>query len=196
MITFDDAYDALTKLSGYQPSLTPAPSDIVADAWCEHFEDFPGVTRQDLLMAVKEYGRVTRERQVQPADISSIARKYGRDRIEQSALDSPERLALEAVCDAKAADTVPSTAVAALEAGGSGGRTAAEIPEVVHAARTEAIGKFAFKPKVAKMPPEAIAQHQRRAAPPVPLPCPDCGVTAVPCNCDGGMAESADGTNR
>lgn len=103
MITEVDVIDTLTKCSGYDGSHTPAPSEIVVDAWMEHFALYPNVTRGDLLAAVREYFTTHHDQQVQPADISSIARQYSRDRCERSDLDSAERLAYEALWDSKAA---------------------------------------------------------------------------------------------
>lgn len=104
MITRNDIIDALTKSTGYDSAHTPQPSAIVIDAWVEHFEDFPALTRADLLMAVKDYHRQTHRENLQPADISTLARKYSRERFERSALDSPERIGHETLCDRKAAD--------------------------------------------------------------------------------------------
>lgn len=104
MLKENDVIDALIKCTGYDSQHTPRASEIVIDAWMEHFEEYPGVTREDLLQAVREYHRTSHDSQIQPAHLSQIARKYGRDRIEQSGADSDERRRLEAVANAKAAE--------------------------------------------------------------------------------------------
>lgn len=206
MVTLEDIGKALMRCSGYAPQITPQPSEAVAAAWMEHFSDYPGVTGEDLMKAVKEFFTQPRERQVQPADISAIARKYSRDRWERSDLDSEERLALEAVCNAKAAPDTSSAAVQALERGGGGGGLPAEDWKGRAALRgpqrLEEIRNFSFAPKppapdadadpAKPLDSEALAARQREATPPTIPPCPDCGVTAVPCRCDDNEKEQND----
>jgi hypothetical protein len=93
----------LAKCSAYDSRNTPQPSDIVIDAWLEHFGLYPNVTPGDLMAAVREYYTVRHDNQLTPVDLSSIARNYSRDRVERSDLDSAERRAHEALCDSKAA---------------------------------------------------------------------------------------------
>lgn len=114
MITRNDIIDALTKSSAYDNQHTPTPTRILIDAWCEHFQRFaPGVDREMLLDAVTEYHRVSRDRILQPADLSAIARAFCIDDFDRSPLDSPRRLAFEARCDAKT-ETDPQTRTDAL----------------------------------------------------------------------------------
>lgn len=191
MVTLEDVGKALMRCSGYAPQIAPQPSEAVAAAWMEHFGDYPGVTGEDLMKAVKEFFRVPRERQVQPADISAIARKYARERFEASDLDSPERLALEAKCDSKAAPELSAVTAAAPKEGGGirslppanwKGRAALKGQD-----RLAEIKKFNFAPNPLLEPPDppaVLAAKQREAAPPTVPPCPDCAETQVPCSCD------------
>lgn len=188
MITSEDIIDALIKCSGYDTAHTPKPSEIVVIAWAEHFEDFPGVTRDDLLEAVKEYHRTPRDVQLQPAHISLIARKYSRERYERSELDSPERRRLEQLSDAKAApeaaiEGASSPAAGSLPAGGigvEGGGAESDTGQISRPDIKTQIEQFA---KALGKPPKeiedryttALAKERRSAAPPTALACPDCG---------------------
>ena len=100
MIQRDDVIDTLTKCAGYDPAKFPQPSAIMADAWCEHLDQFPTLTRQDLLEAVKAYYNTTERRVPQPADISRIARQIHRDRLDEE----EARIIHEDICDRKAGD--------------------------------------------------------------------------------------------
>lgn len=205
MITGKDIIDALIKCSGYDSAHTPKPSEVVIEAWQEHFLDFPSVTRDDLLQAVKEYHRTPRDVQLQPAHISLIARKYSRERFERSELDSPERLRLEEVCNTKAA---PEAALEAADppAGGelgtgavSGGAGAEKnATEEISRQRRLAIEQFAQR--VGKPTPEIenrylanLAQQRREAAGPIKVPCPDCGLLD-PCEHDKEEVATAEET--
>jgi hypothetical protein len=182
MITRDDIIDALTKCSAYDAQHTPIPADIVLAAWQEHFELYPNVTRADLMAAVREYFTTRHVDQLTPYDLSTIARKYARDRYERSDLDSIERRNAEAVCDAKAAPDLAAIEAAAPDRQ----RTIAEY------ARRFGIGE---REAEVRMQPgrgeanerDAIAvavNHRRMEAPPVPIPCPECDEIANPCRCD------------
>lgn len=83
MIELNDVLDALTKCSGYDPGHFSVPSKVVASAWCEYFEDFPSLRRDDLLAAVKLYYRTPDRKVPQPADIGDLARKLRRDEIDR-----------------------------------------------------------------------------------------------------------------
>src|SRR3954466_8469904 len=99
--------------SGYDSQHTPAASELVVAAWLDHFQIFPNVTREDLLTAVREYHCTEHDKQLTPVALSSIARKYARDRYERSALDSDQRLAHEALCEAKGAEEIAAIESAA-----------------------------------------------------------------------------------
>jgi hypothetical protein len=195
VVTEDDVFDALTKCTGYDSAHTPKPSEIVVEAWMEHLSDFPSVTRQDLLDAVKEYHRTPRDVQLQPAHISAIARKYSRERYERSDLDSAERRRLEEVCNTKAAPEAaleaadsPSPAELGSGAVGGGGGAEKNATEEISRQRRQAIEAFAQR--VGKPTPEIenrylanLAQQRREGAKPIKVPCPDCGLLD-PCEHD------------
>jgi hypothetical protein len=175
MITRPDIYDVLTKCTGYDSAHAPKPSAIVIDAWMEHFEDFPNVTRDDVLRAVKEYHKVPRDQQLQPSHISAIARVYSRDRYERSELDSVERQRHEQLCDGKATDDDPQLAIEASERAttvrskidayaGMFGLTGRQAQERLRARET-AGGELAYR--------QALIAQQRRAGPPAALPSDD-----------------------
>jgi hypothetical protein len=183
MITRNNVIDALTKCSGYNARNTPVPSDIVVEAWLEHFSQFPDVTGQDLLDAVRDY--FTREhddRLVEPVTIGILARKYSVDRVERSDLDSAERLAHEALCDSKAAEED-----LAIESAAAIHRHAVESYAKrfgISGAEAEARMKRSMDARN-ELDAKAIeVAHRRQSAPPAPVPCPDCGSTAVPCPCE------------
>lgn len=93
MIGRDDILDALTKSTAYDSQHTPTPSRILIDAWLEHFERYaPGVERDELILAVAEYHREPRDRMLQPADLSAIARVLRRDALDRAdPEDRPQR---------------------------------------------------------------------------------------------------------
>lgn len=91
----------IAKCGGYRPDRTPQPSELVLRAWHEHFGDWPHVTIDDALEAVKVYHREPHDRMIQPADISKVAREIRRDKSDRETAD--ERAAREALLDAKAA---------------------------------------------------------------------------------------------
>lgn len=81
MITTDDCFDALQKATAYAPDRVPAPSEAVVMAWSEHFEQFPHLTRDDLLQAVTVFYREPHaDHLLQPAHISKTARALHQDR--------------------------------------------------------------------------------------------------------------------
>lgn len=90
----------LAKCSGYRPDKTPNYSELVAMAWIEHFEQFPAVTVDDALEAVKIYHREPQERMIQPADISKVARAIRRDKSDRESEE--QRRLREELLDAKA----------------------------------------------------------------------------------------------
>lgn len=90
----------IAKCSGFRPDKTPQPSELVLRAWHEHFTDWPHVTVEDALEAVKVYHREPHERMIQPADISRVAREIRRDKSERET--ESERRAREELLDGKA----------------------------------------------------------------------------------------------
>lgn len=197
MITDDDVIDALTKCTGYDIAHTPKPSVVVVQAWAEHFEDFPGVTREDLLRAVKEYHREPRDVMLQPSHLSRIARKYAQERYERSELDSPERLRLERMSDTKAAPDGPALPAGVSRAaltgsagppGSSGhpGNLSGRITALSERLSINAPARGAYHETAGHVVHPAIAriaEEARASSPPAPLPCPDCGSTQ-PCEHD------------
>lgn len=150
MITMQDIRDALTKCTGYDPVHFPRPSEVMAEAWFEHFSMYPMITRNDLLAAVARYYKTPSRPVPQPADIRVLASEIRRERYERSGLDSAERLEHEAICDAKAVEAAPEVADA----------------------RQRAIEGFDFRPKQlteAESRRERV-ERARRAAPPQPMP--------------------------
>lgn len=98
MITTDDVFDALQKATAYAPDRVPAPSEAVVMAWVEHFEQFPHLTRDDLLAAVSRYYREPHvDHLLQPAHISKTARELHQDHAMREPIHTTERAALEAV---------------------------------------------------------------------------------------------------
>jgi hypothetical protein len=102
VISIQDIRDALTMCTGYDPVHMPRPSEVMAQAWMQHFAMYPMVTRDDVLAAIERYYMRPSQPVPQPADIRVLAREIRRERYERSGLDSPERLEHEAICDAKA----------------------------------------------------------------------------------------------
>jgi len=95
---------------GYDPVRAPKQSEIIENAWAEHFEQFPNLTRTDLLAAVTEYYRTPGQPWPQPAAISSIAVLLAGSRAaiegapERDNLDAIQSLCREALGDAKSGD--------------------------------------------------------------------------------------------
>ena len=108
-ITTKDVGPILAKCSGYRPDKTPQVSQLVTMAWVEHFEDFPAITLEDALEAVKVYHREPQDRMIQPADISKVARAIRRDKSDRETEDM--RRLREELCDAKAEGRVFSAVV-------------------------------------------------------------------------------------
>ena len=92
MLNQGDIFDVLQKCSAYANEKTPSPSEATILAWVEHFNQFPHIRRDDALTAVARYYRDPRDRLVQPADISRVARDLVQDR----ALRGPESVAITA----------------------------------------------------------------------------------------------------
>ncbi len=106
MITPTDIGRVLAKCSGYRPDKTPQASELVIMAWHEHFEDFPHLTVDDALEAVKRYHRDPQDRMIQPADISRVARDIHQDRSQR--WDDDDQADHEAFLEAKSAGRVGS----------------------------------------------------------------------------------------
>jgi len=180
MISRNDVCEALAVCSAYDSQHTPVPSEQVVVAWLQHFGQFRHVNRIHLEKAVLEYYNSPHDRLIQPVDLSSIARKYSREDIERSELDSIERRRLEAVCDAKAAPELDSKAAVRQQAiesysrrFGIGTAEAAVRMDPHRDAANEVDGRA------------VLVAHRRMSAPPAPLACPDCHSFDVPCTCDG-----------
>jgi hypothetical protein len=114
---------------------------------------YPMIARGDLLAAVAKYYMRPSQPVPQPADLRVLASEIRRERYERSGLDSAERLAHEAICDAKAAEVAP------------------EVAE----ARRQAIARFAqsgFQPKPLTEAElrRRLVERRRKAAPPQPMP--------------------------
>lgn len=188
MLTRDNIIDALTKCAGYDPVHFPRKSELIANAWCEHFNRWGGLTVQDLMEAVSEYYARPSQPVPQPADISVIARKLHRDRFDRLPLDAPERKAVEAVGDAKAAPeaqggALPPGAAGELRALNSGCHVPAGTIERL---RSQIGGIGTLAALNAAGPNPAFRKHiqaRNATAPPQPLPCPDCGALE-PCEHD------------
>jgi len=81
VITLQDIGDALSKASGYAPDRVPVATELTVMAWREHFEQFPHLTRDDLLEAVTVFYREPHaDHLLQAADISKTARALHQDR--------------------------------------------------------------------------------------------------------------------
>jgi hypothetical protein len=80
MIRRNDVIDMLIKCTAYANDKTPAPAEATILAWEEHFAQFPQLTRDDGLAAVARLFRDPRDRLIQAADISKIARDLHQDR--------------------------------------------------------------------------------------------------------------------
>lgn len=80
MISKLDVGKVLAKCAYYAGDRTPQIDDGPIFAWWEHFQDFPYLTLDVVLDAVKFYYRDPHDRMVQPADISKVARELQQDR--------------------------------------------------------------------------------------------------------------------
>ena len=98
-LTATDIGQILIKCAGYRPDRTPQRSELVLMAWMEHFDDFPHITAEDALEAVRVYHRDPHDHMIQPADISKIAREIRRDRAEREDREMLE--ARQAALDAR-----------------------------------------------------------------------------------------------
>jgi hypothetical protein len=74
VISRNDILDAITKCVGYDPVHAPKQSEIIENAWVEHFEAYPSMNRDQLLTAIAEYYRTPHRPFPQPADLSVIVR--------------------------------------------------------------------------------------------------------------------------
>jgi hypothetical protein len=146
VISIQDIRDALTKCTGYDPVHFPRPSEVMAEAWMEHFAMYPKITRGDLLAAITRYYLRPSQPVPQPADIRVHASEIRRDRFDRSGIGSVERLEQEAICDAKATE--------------------------VAAVRQRTISEFDFRPKqlTEAESRRRRVERQRKAAPPQPIP--------------------------
>jgi hypothetical protein len=113
VIGMQDIRDALTMGTGYDPVHFPRPSEVMAQAWMQHFSMYPKITRDDLLAAINRYYMRPAQPVPQPADIRVLASEIRRDQFERSGTGSVERLEHEAICDEKA--TGRQRAIAAFE---------------------------------------------------------------------------------
>lgn len=162
MVDSDDLIDGLTKIGAYDYQF-PRPSKIVVEAWLEHFEQYPALTRDDLLEAIKVYYRKPDVSPPKPADVSHLARELRRDRNSRWTDDDMDRF--EALCDSKAAPDDDGLLVA----------IAAAIP-ATEDERRRAIESFALSrkntlsaaPKRTETVQELVAR-QRAAAPARPI---------------------------
>lgn len=139
-------YQRCNHFDPYLPALT---ADL-ARAWGALFAKHK-LDQADLLAAVEVvYDENGRGYRPMVADIVKAARSIRRERYERSDLNSAERLAHEAICDAKAVE-VP--------------------PEVAEASRRTIAG-FAFRPLqlTEAESRRRLVERQRRAAPPQPIP--------------------------
>jgi hypothetical protein len=159
--------------------------------WLEHFSQFRNLTFADLRDAVREYYNQPNQPVPQPANISSLARKYSRERYERSDLDSEERRRHEALCDAKSAPELLS-----IEAAAENRRLAIESYARTFGI-TEAEAVTRMQPGMdARNELDAVrvaTAHLRQSRPPAPVPCPDCGSTKMPCPCEEDPAIVLDG---
>ena len=83
MIDAKGIAQVLAKCSAYDPTRFPQPTPAMIEAWWEHFADYPHVTAQDALEAVKVYYRNEKADVPRPAHISKIARQLHQDAIER-----------------------------------------------------------------------------------------------------------------
>lgn len=177
-VTPNDIREAIGRCAAYDPAHFPRPSAAMTAMWIDHFQQFHGVTVDDLKAAVREYYNRPSQPVPQPADISAIARKYVRERYERSELGSIDRQRFEDLCDGKAEP---------------------ERPAITSARHTAILGyarKFGISPAEAsvRMEPDQGDRNEmdarrveiahRRIEPPAPIRCPDCGSIDVPCPCE------------
>ena len=108
MITTTEIGLVLGKCAAYRPDKTPQMTDATITAWAEHFEDFPHLTVDDALEAVKRYHRDPQDRMIQPADISRVARDIHQDRSQR--WDDDDQADHEAFLEAKAEGRVSNPA--------------------------------------------------------------------------------------
>ena len=162
MISSDDLIDGLTKIGAYDYQF-PRPSKIVVEAWLEHFEQYPALTRDDLLDAIKVYYRKPEVSPPKPADVSHLARELRRDR--NSRWTDEDMVRFEALCDSKAAPDEREESLVAIAA-----KPATEDE------RRRAIESFVSSRKntlsAAPRRPETVQElvaRQRAAAPPRPI---------------------------
>jgi hypothetical protein len=191
MITADDIRETLARCAAYDAAHFPKPSAAMADMWFDHFSQFEHLTKEDLTAAVRKYYNIPSQPVPQPADISKIARGLAIDRYERSSPDSPERLAYEAVCDAKAGagtgwvmNPLPGPEVSEI-------KLERRRRAIESYARTFGISAAEAATRMAPAWEErneldsvaVAAAHRRHAGPPQAIPCPDCGATE-PCEHD------------
>jgi hypothetical protein len=122
------------------------------------------------MAAVTKYHTVHRDHQIQPADLSRLARDEAIDRYERSDLDSQERQAHEALCDSKAAPE-------RLEIEGARQRAIEDFAERFGISRAEAAVRIqpgqGERNHLDSLGVEVA--HARQSRPAQPIPCPDCG---------------------
>lgn len=180
----DLATQVLKKIMMYDPRMANPDSGQVK-AWAEHLMLNRLDDREDVLHAVtlvfNEDAAADPQFRATPKMISTMARKVSRERYERSALDSPQRRRLEQRGDLKAA---PDEDYPALPAAPP--RTPAELRSALNQL---AAAKALPGPTADAVWAATVAPARRKAAPPAPLACPDCGQTEIPCRCE--IAEEA-----
>lgn len=104
MIDKQGMVQVLAKCAASDGSRFPKPTEAMRDAWLEHFDDYPHVTLQEALEAVKVYYRDPDADVPRAANISKIARALHQDAIDRG-WDDEKQAQWEALCDAKAGDS-------------------------------------------------------------------------------------------
>lgn len=107
MITGEDIGRAFWLASGLDPMRAPKPNtdeelDGIVTAWRMFFEDYPLLTGDDLMQAVKMHYRKPGVSFPLPGDLRVLASEVRRDRLAREPLNGPTRAAHEALCDSKA----------------------------------------------------------------------------------------------
>lgn len=74
-----DVRKILAKCAAYSPARTPKESPAVAAAWAEHFAQYPHISMENALEAVRMYFNRPDTGLVEPCDISKIAREMRQD---------------------------------------------------------------------------------------------------------------------
>lgn len=176
----DLATQVLKKIITYDPRMSN-PDEGQVMAWAEHLELNRLTDPADLMHAVtmvfNENDAGDMNFRVTPKMISSMAKKIRRERFERSDLDSDQRRRIEAACNAKA----EPEAQPALPPAPADLRDPFQLREKLRElAESKSLPVESADQAFIRM----VGTEQRKAAPPAPLACPDCGSIAVPCPCD------------